>query len=151
MNISWYKEWMSLKDCPFQATPLGEDVYKLSEQLYVFTRPTYENFEKGENSPYITLLVIAGSDGAALRNLCSDASLDDGAEINNVEPTVFGLSSFEYGVVKKAGDTFESANYGNDGHFVEVSVSYENVEFCYRCNKVKNNMQPYAIVLRNAI
>lgn len=58
----------------------------------------------------------------------------------------FGLSNFTYASLSKLPGVFESARYhGITGQFLETSLRWGAIEFCFRNNCLASTDEPYLI------
>jgi hypothetical protein len=148
--------WCPLSDFPFEASLLSGGLLRVGSDAFVFTVPYDQHLAKTPLAPYVTLLVWAPSEGAALRALESEIEKDDGVSGEPPPEMLFDPNAKTYAAIVRAakqqygGEFSEHASYriATDGAFIQKSVSAGPFEYCFRSPSRVGAEAPFAIKYR---
>lgn len=145
-DASWFKSWTPLSDIPYPTVKASESLYSIGPSTYLFTVPHNREFTGEEKGPYATILVFSPSVGAVERSLNMSIEMDTGEPLDFNTIPKFGLSNFTYASLSKLPGVFESARYhGITGQFLETSLRWGAIEFCFRNNCLALKDEPYLV------
>jgi hypothetical protein len=145
-DASWFKPWTPLSQIPYQAIEVGDSIYTIAPSTYMFTVPHDREYMGEEHGPYATILAFAPSAGAVERSLNMAVELDMGEALDFSDIPTFGLTDFTYASLSKLSGVFESARYhGLTGQFIEISLVWGPIEFCFRNNALQPTDTPYVV------
>lgn len=147
--------WTPLLATALTAKYLSANVRKVGDQRYLFV---VDSDATGDDkaSPYITMVMWAETDGAALR--AADGTLEADVELPLAIPAPILLpqgSSPEYGSIldglrRRGENVLESAEYriASDGAFLHKAIQGDRGSYLFRRTDIVASEKPFAITLR---
>jgi hypothetical protein len=160
MNIDWnelvsLEEWISISRLDISFEELDESLLKISMNKYFVTSPFRGNcLEEMEGGPFLTALLWACSDGAALRAYNMMIERDD--MVTAMPPPILlpAEDANTYSAIliclkkKNLKSVIESATYRiiSDGSFVHRSIECDLASYYFRSSEHDDQEEPYAIL-----
>lgn len=152
------KKWCPLAQIPYCYGSLGEGLCKLEETKYFLWTPFVHSDNeklKGRRGHFLSALVWACSDGAALRAIMQEKEKDEEIVLPPPPELLPHARANSYGAILSgltavgATGIAESAQYRwTDGSFLQRSISSSLADYHFRSREHKANEIPYAILWR---
>ncbi len=125
---------------------VGDGIYSIAPSVFVFAVEHNKDMVEDSESPYATILIFAPSPGAVERSLNSSLSLDTLEPLDFTQLPTIGISDWSYKGLSEMENTFESAKYNViTGEFIEISLKWNDFEFCFRENNLGASSKPYVV------
>lgn len=147
--------WTPLSEVDLHTLAISENVRKIKPTQYVFVVDSDLHGDE-TRTPYITMIMWAGSDGAALRAADGDLEADTKSVPDVEVPRILlpdrafpEYESILKGLKTSGEDVLESGEYriASDGAFIQRVIRGRRGTYCFRSPEDDATEKPFAILI----